>query len=133
MAFIILTQKLKKEHLKNRNVMAKIKLPAPKPVGVQHIELVLHSMGVKFENEYQFMQERKFRFDIAIPERKIAIEYEGLETSKNKKSGHTTKVGYSKDCEKYNYAVCYGWKLIRFTALNYTEATKFLSMLMPDK
>ena len=126
--------------------MAKIKLPAPKPVGVQHIELVLRSMGVKFENEYQFMQERKFRFDIAIPDRKIAIEYEGMEVKKKvynpitkkyeikkSKSGHQTNVGFNEDCEKYNYAVCYGWKLLRFTAWNYTEATKFLSMLMPDK
>ena len=123
------------ENQRNQKIkqMAKIKLPAKKPIGVQHIELVLRSMGVKFVNEFQFIQERKFRFDIAIPERKIAIEYEGLTTKNNKKSGHTTNVGYSQDCEKYNYAVCNGWKLLRFTAYNYEDATKFLNILMPDK
>lgn len=31
-----------------------------------------------FESEYQFHETRKYRFDWAIPEYKIAIEYEGL-------------------------------------------------------
>ena len=126
--------------------MAKIKLPAAKPVGVQHIELVLRSMGVKFVNEFQFMPDRKYRFDIAIPDRKIAIEYEGMEVktkkynpitrkyeTKTSKSGHQTNAGFNGDCEKYNNAVCHGWKLLRFTAWNYEDATKFLSILMPDK
>ena len=127
--------------------MAKIKIPAPKPVGIQHIELVLMSMGVKFVSEFQFMQERRFRFDIAIPERKIAIEYEGMEQKERvynpvkrkyeyktkSKSGHQTNKGFTEDCEKYNYAACHGWKLLRFTAWNYEDATKFLSILMPDK
>ena len=136
-------------YLENKNKpkkMAKIKLPAPKPVGVQHIELVLRSMGVPFVNEYHFMGDRKFRFDIAIPERKIAIEYEGMQVktkkynpitkryeTKTSKSGHQTNAGFTGDCEKYNNAVCMGWKLLRFTAWNYEDATKFLSVLMPDK
>lgn len=113
--------------------MSNIKLPKPKPEGLLHIELVLKSMGVKFETEYKFMSDRLFRFDIAIPDRMIAIEYEGLSLQGNKKSGHTTTMGYSKDCEKYNHAVCKGWRLLRFTAINYKDAYKFLSILIPDK
>jgi hypothetical protein len=49
----------------------------------------------------------KFRFDWAIPDLKVAIEYEGLMSVK---SGQTTVTGYSNDCIKYNLAACLGWK-----------------------
>ena len=114
--------------------MTKIKIPPPKPIGVQHIELVLKSMGVKFETEYKFMNpERLYRFDFAIPDSMIAIEYAGLGSNKNAKSGHTTSLGYTSDCDKYNHAACKGWRVIRFTSINYKDAYKFLSILMPDK
>ena len=114
--------------------MAKIKIPAAKPVGLQHIEIVLMEKGIKFVSEHQFLKDRKFRFDLAIPEKKIAIEYEGLENKQQgKKSRHTTNVGYSNDCLKYNLAIVNGWKVLRFTAYNYEEVGKFLSILFPDK
>lgn len=115
--------------------MAKIKLPKPKPIGLQHIELLLKSMGIAFVTEHRFTPERQWRFDIAILDKKIAIEYEGIHegTGTTGKSRHTTKLGYSNDCEKYNNAICYGWKVLRFTAVNYKGAYKFLSMLFPDK
>ena len=94
--------------------MAKIKIPAAKPVGLQHIEIVLMEKGIKFVSEHQFLKDRKFRFDLAIPEKKIAIEYEGLEGKKTgSKSGHTTKVGYTKDCTVVNcfhFSVSLGYK-----------------------
>ena len=114
--------------------MAKIKLPKPKPAGLQHIELVLIARRIPFETEFRFMEERKFRFDIAIPSKKIAIEYQGLENKQQgKKSRHTTNVGYSNDCLKYNLAIVNGRKVLRFTAYNYEEVGKFLSILFPDK
>ena len=114
--------------------MKKIKIPKPKPVGLQHIELVLKSRKINFVSEHQFLSDRKFRFDIAMPEKKIAIEYEGLENKQQgKKSRHTTNVGYSNDCLKYNLAIVNGWKVLRFTAYNYEEVGKFLSILFPDK
>jgi hypothetical protein len=65
---------------------------------------------------------RKFRFDIAIPALKVAIEYEGIMTIKGgTKSRHTTNVGYSTDCEKYNLATVEGWRVLRYTALNYNN------------
>ena len=111
--------------------MAKIKIPAAKPVGLQHIEIVLMEKGIKFVSEHQFLKDRKFRFDLAIPEKKIAIEYEGLEGKKTgSKSGHTTKVGYTKDCTKYNLAQIHVWKVLRYTALNYQDFTKEISILI---
>ena len=110
--------------------MAKIKLPKAKPTGLQHIELVLKARLIPFETEFRFMEERKFRFDIAIPSKKIAIEYEGLNVGSN--SRHTTNHGYSNDCIKYNHAITYGWKVLRFTSQNYKEVGFFLSILFPE-
>lgn len=74
--------------------------------------------GLVLEEEYKFALPRKFRFDWAIPGKMIAIEYEGL---MSEKSGHTTVKGYTKDTNKYNMAAGLGWKVLRFTALNYKE------------
>lgn len=69
----------------------------------------------KYTKEFRF-SDRKYRFDYAFPEYKLAIEYEGLISEK---SGHTTLKGYTKDCDKYNSATLLGWKILRYTALNY--------------
>lgn len=69
-----------------------------------------------YVTELQFDEERKFRFDWAIPDLKIAIEYEGIFS---KKSRHTTIEGFSTDCSKYNLAIANGWRVLRYTAMNY--------------
>lgn len=71
---------------------------------------------VHLVTEKYFHKERKWRFDWAIPSLKIAIEYEGL---MSKKSRHTTVKGFTGDTEKYNAAQGLGWRVLRFTALNY--------------
>lgn len=77
--------------------------------------------------ELEFDEERKFRFDWAIPSLMIAIEYEGLFSEK---SGHTTMLGYTKDCQKYNLATINGWKVLRYTALNYKNFEPDLKKLL---
>lgn len=70
-----------------------------------------------------FPRGRRWKFDFAIPEHKIAIEMEGI----GGKSRHTSITGYPKDCEKYNVAVILGWSVLRFTQMQLdgrTEATK---------
>lgn len=104
--------------------------------GKLYIEEVLQSRNISYVKEHQFMgKRRRFRFDYAILDKKIAIEFEGLESVdvKGKKipSGHTTKVGYTSDCTKYNLAAINGWKVLRFTALNYKDVGKYLSILFP--
>lgn len=91
------------------------------------IELVNKGSIHKFEKEYKFHPVRKFRFDWAIPELKIAIEYEGLNS---RKSRHTTKKGYTMDCEKYNLAVQLGWHVLRYTALNYEDFQAQIEVLI---
>lgn len=92
----------------------------PKPIGKYklHIISVLEASGLEYESEYIFSQERKFRFDWAVPQLLVAIEYEGIFSEK---SGHTTLSGYKKDVEKYNLATKLGWKILRYTADNYLD------------
>ena len=86
---------------------------------LREIKLVLQLMKVDFVAEHKFHEERKWRFDIAIPSLKIAIEYEGI---MSRKSRHTTVTGYTKDCEKYNAATIAGWRVLRYNVFNYRSA-----------
>ena len=72
------------------------------------------------EREFRFHARRKWRFDFAWPELKIACEYEGLFS---RKSGHTTISGYTADLEKYNAAALDGWAVYRFMAHNVRDGT----------
>ena len=87
----------------------------PKCKHKAQIEQTLESLGVKYEKEFKFLSDRKFRFDWAvfIGENKIAIEYEGIYSDKSR---HTTMSGFVGDCEKYNLAVVNGWKVLRYTS-----------------
>lgn len=55
---------------------------------------------------------RKWRFDFAIPESKLAIEIEGGVWITGR---HNRASGYLKDMEKYNTATVLGWRILRFT------------------
>ncbi len=80
------------------------------------MEMMLKLAGYDYEKELKFHPSRKWRFDYAIPSLKIGIEYEGI---MSEKSRHTTITGMTGDTEKYNAAQAQGWKVLRFTALNY--------------
>lgn len=82
--------------------------------------------GYKLEKEYRFSK-RRFRFDFAIPEFKLAVEYDGL---MSEKSGHTTLKGFTSDTEKINMAISSGWKVLRFTVLNYKQVLQEVEKLI---
>lgn len=63
--------------------------------------------------EHRFHKTRKWRFDFAFPYLKIAVEYEGIYSSR---SGHRMLLVFVKNCEKYNEANIEGWLLLRFSA-----------------
>lgn len=86
----------------------------------------LHT-GIHVVDELRFSPVRRFRFDFAVPDHKIGIEYEGLVSEK---SGHTTLAGYTKDTEKYNLAISEGWRVIRFTVKNYRAVITELEKLI---
>lgn len=83
-----------------------------------------------YETEYKFDEVRKFRFDWAIPELMIAIEYEGVFSAKSR---HTTVAGFSEDCRKYNLAIANGWRVLRYTALNYLELYTDLEKILKNQ
>jgi very-short-patch-repair endonuclease len=101
-------------------------------IGKNTIELLLKEMktlGIitNYVTELKFDEVRRFRFDWAIPDIKLAIEYEGLNSEKSR---HTTKKGYAQDCEKYNLATINGWKILRYTALNYSNFSQDIKVFL---
>lgn len=59
--------------------------------------------------EFRFHPVRKWRFDFAWPQIKLAIEIDG-------RGRHQTVVGQRSDCEKANEALKMGYRIIRFPA-----------------
>ena len=80
-----------------------------------------------YVTELQFNENRKFRFDWAIPSLRVAIEFEGIMSAKSR---HTTVTGYTNDCVKYNLATCSGWRVLRYTAKNYLNLEKDLIKML---
>lgn len=62
--------------------------------------------------EYRFAPPRKWKFDGAYPDKKIAVELEGGTWVQGR---HTRPIGFTKDCIKYNAAAALGWRVFRFT------------------
>lgn len=62
--------------------------------------------------EFPFHDSRKWRFDLAYPELKIAIEQEGGIWTGGR---HVRGKGFEEDARKYNEAALLGWRLFRFS------------------
>lgn len=74
--------------------------------------LLAEQLPVWPEREYRFHPTRKWRFDFAFVEAKLAIECEGGIWQGGR---HTRGAGFEKDCEKMNAAAVLGWRVLRFT------------------
>ncbi len=66
-----------------------------------------------YETEYKFHPKRRWRFDLAWPEQRIAVEVQG--GIHMAKGGHNTAAGITRDCEKGNEAIVTGWKVLHVT------------------
>lgn len=62
--------------------------------------------------EYVFAPPRKWRFDWAWPDEKVAVEQEGGIWIAGR---HSRGAGMLKDFEKYNEAAIRGWRVLKFT------------------
>jgi very-short-patch-repair endonuclease len=62
--------------------------------------------------DYQALLPRKFKCDLAWPERKLCIEVDGGELMRGR---HNRAAGMASDCVKQNLLVLAGWKTLRFT------------------
>lgn len=80
----------------------------------------------KAEYEYRFHPTRRWRFDVAWPDRSLAVEIDGAVWTGGR---HTRGAGVEKDTEKYAEAMIAGWRVLRVTtgqvksgqALNWIE------------
>lgn len=62
--------------------------------------------------ELRFHPERRWRFDLAREDIKLAIEVDGAVWVQGR---HTRGAGVEKDCEKLNAAAALGWTVLRVT------------------
>lgn len=69
-------------------------------------------LKVECVKEFKFHPVRKWRFDYAVPEHKIALEVEGGVWTGGR---HTSPKGFLGDIEKYNTATLMGWRVFRTT------------------
>jgi very-short-patch-repair endonuclease len=83
-------------------------------------KLVKQTLGVDAEAEYRFAPPRRWRFDYALVEQRVAIEVEGGVWTRGR---HTRGSGFVKDMEKYSEAAALGWLLIRTTPDNLISQT----------
>lgn len=69
-------------------------------------------LHVECVKEYRFHPVRRWRFDYAIPDKKIAIEIDGGVWNYGR---HNRASGYVADMEKFNAAASMGWVVLKFT------------------
>ena len=82
-------------------------------------------LGERCEKEWKFHPVRKWRFDYAFPDFKVALEVEGGVFTGGR---HTRSLGFMKDIEKYNTAAMLGWTVVR-TVPDELYTGKTLTML----
>jgi len=85
--------------------------------------------GPGMEREYRFHHKRRWRFDFAHPQSRVAVEIEGGTWTSGR---HVRASGYSADCEKYNMAQVLGWRVFRLTSdmLAKGQASKHLEPII---
>lgn len=66
------------------------------------------------QREHRFHPTRRWRFDLAWPEHRVAVEYEGGVATKAR-GRHSRGWGFEADCEKYAEAALAGWLVLRCT------------------
>jgi very-short-patch-repair endonuclease len=94
------------------------KLPAKLSPGEEAFALHCRAEGLTPEREFAFHPSRKWRFDFAWPERKLAVEIEGGRFGRHQMPG-----GFAGDCCKYNSAAKLGWTVLRYTTAMVTAGT----------
>lgn len=74
------------------------------------------------QREYAFWPGRRFRFDFAWPEHRVALESEGGAWTNG---AHTRGKHFRQDCRKYSEAAVLGWCVIRVLSQDLNEPETF--------
>lgn len=84
--------------------------------------------------EYRFAKPRRFAFDYAWPDAKVALEVEGglygigkpdPFTGRRRVAGHGSIQRLKSDMEKYNIAAMHGWRVLRCTVQEFERGDAF--------
>ena len=106
-------------------VLGKQRKPGKGQKFVDTLDLILRGLGLDPVHEHRFHETRMWRFDLAVPEIKLAVEYHGHSGfTGGKVSGHSTIKGLTNDCEKINQARLLGWTVFAFTTLHFKEGDR---------
>ena len=71
----------------------------------------LQAEGYECVRELRFAPPRRWRFDVAVPSRMVAVEVDGGAFT----GGHSRGTAYERECEKYAKAAAMGWRVVRCT------------------
>lgn len=117
---------MKKKAVTNASKPRKAKSrPTPKNAGPDmFILLIKELLSVEATPEHRFHPTRKWRFDYALLEHKIAIEVEGGIWMKGG-GAHSRPANIERDMEKYNQAMALGWRIIRVQPNNLCKTATF--------
>lgn len=77
-----------------------------------YIEWLRQQTGYEFVEEHKFHPTRRWRFDFACLERKVAVEIDGGIWQYGR---HNRAASLLKDYEKFNNAAAMGWVVLHFT------------------
>ena len=92
-------------------LVREIAAPEAQAVPISRFERLLRSVGLPVPvREHRFHPVRRWRFDYAWPEQRVALEVEGGVWTGGR---HTRGAGFLGDIEKYNAAVVDGWRVVR--------------------
>jgi hypothetical protein len=86
-----------------------------KQSAVDALAVQCSTLGYKIEREHLFAKEamgRRWRFDIAFPDIKVACEVDGGVFIQGR---HSRGAGIEADCQKYGAALQLGWIVVRST------------------
>lgn len=96
------------------------KIPQALSVGEETFALHCSAEGLAPTREHQFC-DRKWRFDFAWPDKKLAVEVEG--GTSFGRSRHSKGDGFEKDAAKYNRAARDGWVVLRYSTRMVTDGS----------
>jgi hypothetical protein len=85
---------------------------ARKPHPLNWMVLALRALGYDAEVEHRFHPTRKWRLDLAVPSRKVALEIEGVGGLRGHEGRHRSIGGFIRDREKYSEAAILGWRIV---------------------